>query len=148
MGGSALNYSGPAGTSLAAVFAPYFSRPTASTWQSRTADTRQVWSYDVLRGVLSPVAGDGQGDLQHLRYICARWETDCFPRGCLWLSGKPGPEGSRRERGRRTPHHWCAQPNASFLVTRRDYARLTVDVKGDNAGKDAFQFDIWVLSIC
>ena len=33
-------------------------------------------------------------------------------------------EGRRREWGRRTPHHQCAQPDASLLVTRRDDARL------------------------
>ena len=46
--------------------------------------------------------------------------------------------------GPSTPRHECAQPDASFLVTRR--ATLAIVEEGDNEGKDAFQFDIVVLS--
>ena len=39
---------------------PHDYRPTASTWLSPPKDIRQVWSYDIARGALNPVTGDGQ----------------------------------------------------------------------------------------
>ena len=53
-------------------------------------------------------------------------------------------EGRRREWGRRTPRHECAQPDAS--PPGHQTGRRSPLSKREIEGKDVFQFDIWVLS--
>ena len=122
-------------------FAPYLS-PDGQHVAISTADTRQVWSYDVLRGVLSPVAGDGQGD--HTYGIFAPggkrivFRAGAGEGNLYWKAadGSGAAEPLTTDARSPTPASWL-----------RDGTTLAYVDEGDNAGKNAFQFDIWVLSI-
>jgi serine/threonine-protein kinase len=107
-----------------------------------TVDTRQVSSYDLARGTLSPVTADGQSD--HIYPIFAPdgkrivFRAGAGEGNLYWKAADGSGAAEPLTTGARSP------TPASWLP---DGTTLAFVEEGDNAGKDAFQFDIWVLSI-
>jgi serine/threonine-protein kinase len=120
-------------------FAPYLS-PLGDRVAITTMDTRQVWSYDIPRGALTPVAGDEQSD--HIYAIFAPdgkrivFRAGAGEGNLYWKAADGSGAAEPLTTGARspTPASWFNETTLAFVD------------EGDNAGKDAFQFDIWVLS--
>jgi serine/threonine-protein kinase len=122
---------------------PYMS-PDISPDGERVAltilDPRQVMSYDLARGALSPVTSDGNSD--YGIFVPPDGKRIVFRSGVgegnlYWKAadGSGAAEHLVTSARSLTPASWS-----------RDGATLALVEEGDNEGKDAFQFDIVVLS--
>jgi Tol biopolymer transport system component len=105
-----------------------------------TADTRQVSSYDLVRGTLSPVTSDGQSDYgifapdgKRIVFRSGAGEGNLYSKAA---DGSGAVEHLVTSARSLTPASWSP-----------DGTTLAIVEEGDNEGKDAFQFDIVVLSI-
>ena len=121
---------------------PYMS-PDISPDGQRVAitilDTRQVLSYDLARGTLSPVTSDGNSDyglfsLDGKRIV---FRSGVGEGNLYWKAadGSGAVEHLVTSSRSLTPASWSPDGPTLALVE-----------EGDNEGKDAFQFDIVVLS--
>ena len=104
-----------------------------------TVDTRQVWSYDLARGALSPVTSDGNSDYGIFAPDGKRivFRSGAGEGNLYWKAADgSGPVEHLVTSARSlTPASWSPDGTTLALVE-----------EGDNEGKDAFQFDIVVLS--
>ncbi len=107
-----------------------------------TQDDREVWSYDIARGALSPITDDGQsgygiftpdGKRVVFRSGAAGGEDNLY-----WKSADGGGAAERLTTSARsqTPASWSPDGTALAFVE-----------EGDTVAQQFFQFDIWVLSI-
>jgi Tol biopolymer transport system component len=101
-----------------------------------------VWSVDIARGALSPVTADGQSDhgvfAPDGKRIVFRSRAAGTEGNLYWKAADGSGAAEPLTTGARSP------TPASWLP---DGTTLAFVEEGDNAGKDVFQFDIWVLSI-
>jgi serine/threonine-protein kinase len=105
-----------------------------------TSDNRQVSSYDLARDALSPVAVDGQSDYGIFAPDGKRivFRSGVGEGNLYWRAADGTGTVERLATSARslTPASWLP-----------DGTTLAVVEEGDNEGKNAFQFDIGVLSI-
>ena len=107
-----------------------------------TIQTRQVWSYDIARGALSPVTVDGQsaygifapdGKRVVFRSGAAGGEDNLFWKAA---DGSGAAERLTTSARSQTPGSWSPDGTTVAFVE-----------EGESEGLAFFQFDIWVLSI-
>src|SRR5262245_47825494 len=118
--------------------APHIS-PDGQRVAITTLDTRQVLSYDLARGALSPVTSDGNSDYgifapdgKRIVFRSGAGEGNLYRKAA---DGSGAVEHLVTSARSLTPASWSP-----------DGTTLAVVEEGDNEGKDAFQFDIGVLS--
>ena len=122
-------------------FAPRLS-PDGQRVAVSTQGPRQVWSYDIARGALSPVTVDGQsaygifapdGKRIVFRSGAAGGEDNLYWKAA---DGSGAVERLTTSARSQTPASWSP-----------DGTTLAFVEEGDSRGQSFFQFDIWVLSI-
>jgi len=105
-----------------------------------TLDTRQVSSYDLVRDALSPVTSDGNSDYGIFTPDGKRivFRSGAGEGNLYWKAadGSGAAEHLVTSTRSLTPASWSPDGTTLALVE-----------EGDNDGKDAFQFDIVMLSI-
>jgi serine/threonine-protein kinase len=103
-----------------------------------TLDPRQVWSFDIARGALSPVTVDGQNDSAVFAPDGKRivFRSGAGEGNLYWKAadGSGAVERLTTSARSQTPASWSP-----------DGTTLAFVEEGDSTG--FFQFDIWVLSI-
>ncbi len=125
---------------------PYFTPRLSPDGQhvavSTQQDIRQVWSYDIARGALSPVTVDGQsgygifapdGKRIVFRSGAAGGEDNLYWKAA---DGSGAAERLTTSARSQTPASWSP-----------DGTTLAFVEEGDTLAQQFFQFDIWVLSI-
>ena len=131
---------------LAGAAAPIFHSTTVARRPARGClhpeDIRQVWSYDIARGALSPVTVDGQsaygifapdGKRVVFRSGAAGGEDNLYWKAA---DGSGAAERLTTSARSQTPASWSP-----------DGTTLAFVEEGDTLAQQFFQFDIWVLSI-
>ena len=135
------------GTSQALAAPPRsYSNPHLSPDGQRVAvhtrDDREVWSYDIARGALSPISADGQsgygifspdGKRVVFRSGAAGGEDNLYWKAA---DGSGAAERLTTSARSQTPASWSP-----------DGTTLAFVEEGDTPAEQFFQFDIWVLSI-
>ena len=103
-----------------------------------TIDTRQVWTYDLARDALSPVTSDGNSDYGIFAPDGKRivFRSGAGEGNLYWKAADGSGAATHLVTSTRslTPASWS--PDGTLALVE----------EGDNEGKDAFQFDIVVLS--